>query len=276
MRTRVIAISGGKGGVGKSSIAANLAVYYAAHGSSVLVIDADLGMADLNLLYGVAPDCSLLDVLNGEPPESVLVSAHGVHLLPGCTASSRLANITDAERMSLLTSIDGLENRFDTLVVDCAAGIQSNSVAFAAAASQVVVVATSDPTSLADAYACVKVLNREYRVERINVLPNSVRSPAEADNVFRRLVGLAGKFLDVRLTPLPAIPFDPLVRVAGSSGVPFVVSAPDGSAARALAQVAKRIDREIESDERPGSFRLFWRRALAGSSKSGRPALSLV
>ncbi len=268
-KTRVISITGGKGGVGKSTVAANLAVHYGTRRSKVLVLDADLGMADLNLLLGVAPDKNLLDVLEGEDPQRVLTEAHGIHLLPACNASTKLANITDAQRAMLLSSIDVLEHRFDTLIVDCAAGIASNSVGFAAAAMDIIAVVTPDPTSLADAYACLKVLSREYSVKRMYVLPNNVRSQVEADGVIQRMTMLASRFLDLSLIPLPAIPYDPAVRSAGAAGIPFVLHVPDSAASRAVAQVARRLDGDSFGDDRAGAIRLFWRRALSRESLGG-------
>lgn len=260
-RTRVISITGGKGGVGKSSVAANLAVTYAKR-NKVLVLDADLGMADMNLLLGVAPEASLLDVLDGAPADRVLVKAHGLSLLPACNASSRLVNMTDEDRRILLMSIDTLSDRFDTLIVDCAAGIGANSTVFAAAAPDVIVVVTADPTSMADAYASLKVLNKEHRVRHAYLLPNGVRSAQEAESIIDKLIKLAGRFLDMRFTPLPAVPFDPAMRAAGAAGVPLAVSSPDSPASRAIAQVARRIDTNNIDDDGAGAFNLFWRRAF--------------
>ncbi|MFH0900374.1 MAG: P-loop NTPase [Pseudomonadota bacterium] len=270
-RTRVVAITGGKGGVGKSTIAANLAVAFASRRAQVLVLDGDMGMADLNLLFGVAPARSIVDILEGERAENVLVEVHGVHLLPACNASSRLANLSHWERQSLLEAVDTLSDRFDTLIVDCAAGIGSNSVAFAAAAIDIIVVVTADPTSLADAYASVKVLSREHQVKRLYVLPNAVRTPQEADLVVERLTKLTSRFLDVVLTPLPYVPFDPLLRSAGASGIPLVRSTPDSPACRALNQVAKRLDSDSFGENRSGSIHLFWRRALDGHREAAAP-----
>ncbi|MBI4509613.1 MAG: P-loop NTPase [Deltaproteobacteria bacterium] len=271
-RTRVISVTGGKGGVGKSSIAANLAVLFGRK-SQVLILDADVGMADLNLLLGVAPDKSMLDVLDGERAERVLVPAHGIHLLPACNASTRLANMGENERQSLFSAVDVLADRFDTLVVDCAAGIHANTIGFAAAAADIIVVVTPDPTSLADAYACVKVLNKEHHVKRLYLLPNGVRSQAEATGVVQRVTMLAARFLDVSLYPLPPVPFDPMVRMAGTAGIPWILSAPDSPASRALMQVARRLDSDSLGDDRAGAIRLFWKKAL--QVKTAKPGFEM-
>ncbi len=265
--SRVIAVTGGKGGVGKSSIAVNLAVSYANRGARTLVFDADLGMADLNLLLGVAPEDSLLDVLHGKPVAEVLAEAHGIHLLPGQNGSFRLANLNDLERHTLLAALDTLSDRFDTLIVDTGAGISASTVDFAGAAAQIVVAVTPEPLSLADAYACLKALSARCHVTRAYVLPNQVRSPSEADEVFGRLSALVGRFLDMQLTALPAIPQDSAMRAAAGAGIPLVLHSPDSPAARAFKQVARRIDALARPDDRAGSVRLFSRPATAPRDK---------
>jgi flagellar biosynthesis protein FlhG len=261
--SRVLAVTGGKGGVGKSSVAVNLACSYAQRGAKTIAFDADLGMADLNLLLGVAPEESLLDVLQGRPIEEVLHEAHGIHLLPGLNGSFRLANLGDTERHTLLAAIDSLDDRFDTLVVDTGAGINAANVDFAGAAAQIIVVATPEPLSLADAYASIKALEARCGVTRAFVLPNQVRSPSEAEEVYGRLAALVDRFLDVQLTALPAIPHDPALRTASAAGIPLVLHTPDSPAARAFKQVARRIDALARPDERQGGVRLFMRRATS-------------
>lgn len=262
-RTRVIAMTGGKGGVGKSCLTANLAVHYARRRGKVLVLDADLGTADLNLLFGVAPRRSLLDVLEGHPIEDVLVETCGIHLLPGLNSSFRLANLGPRERQSLLHAVDSLQHRFDTLLVDCAPGLDEGTVAFAAAAADIVLVVTPEPTSLADAYACAKALRRDHGVRRMHLLPNAVRSAAEAQELVKRFTRLVGRFLDVSITPLPAVPFDAHLSAAAVAGVPLMVRTLDSPASQALVQAARRLDSATLGEDRSGSFQLFWQRALA-------------
>jgi flagellar biosynthesis protein FlhG len=261
-RDRAIAVTGGKGGVGKSTLAVNLAVTYARLGASTLAIDADLGMADLNLLLGVAPEHSLLDVLHGMPIEDVLVQAHGIHLLPALNGSYALENIDDITRYTLFGAIDTLQDRFDTLIVDVAAGIGQNATMFAGAVADPIVVATPEALSLADAYACLKVLARQQHVRHAFVVPNQVRSPAQADEVVTRLGSLVSRFLGISITPLPAIPRDRAVAEAASAGVPLCSYSPDAPASRAIKQIARRIDALAPPDTRTGAIRLFWKRLL--------------
>ena len=249
-RRRVVAVTGGKGGVGKSTVAVNLAVSWAKRGSRTLALDGDMGMADLNLLLGLAPARSLLDLVHGAPIEDVLVEAHGIHLLPALNGSFALANLDGRSRALMLAALERLSDHFDTLVIDTPAGIGENGMALAGAVADVVVVATSEPLSLADAYACLKVLATRHGIERAYLLPNSVRSPSEAEEVVRRLTALVDRFLGIQLVALPAIPHDPMVPVAAAAGQPLVLHSPDGPGARAFAKVSRRIDALASVDRR--------------------------
>lgn len=240
-RQRVIAISGGKGGVGKSTLAVNLACSYANAGARTLVFDGDLGMADLSLLLDVAPEKTLLDLLDGTGGDDVLVEAHGVHLLPGMVGSSELANMDDTLRAALMAQVAKQTARFDTTVIDTGAGIQRDTMALAASASEVVVVATPERLSTYDAYACLKVLSLEHGVRKVFVLPNNCRSEAEANLVFHRLQTLVSRFLRLELVELPFVPHDPTFRDA-APGIPAIIARPDGVTARAVKRVARTLD----------------------------------
>ena len=265
-RRRVVAVTGGKGGVGKSTVAVNLAVSYARRGTRTLALDGDLGMADLNLLLGLAPERSLLDVLNGCPVEDVLVEAHGIHLLPALNGSHHLANLDAAARRKLMEAIDLLGERFEALIVDVPAGIGASAMELAAAAPEIVVVATPEPLSLADAYACLKVLATRHGVTRAFLLPNAVRSPSQADEIVSRLSALVDRFLGIGLSPLPPVPWDPSVGSAAAAGVPVVLHSPDSPASRALLRTARRIDGLLQPVDRPSVLPRFLHGALPGGS----------
>ena len=256
-RRRTIAVTGGKGGIGKSTVAVNLAVAYAQRGARTVALDGDLGMADLNLLLGLAPGKTALDVIDGTYLPDALVAAHGIHLLPAQNASFRLANLDADSRSLLLAGLADLGDRFDTLVVDTPAGIGDNAIALAGAATDIVIVANPEPLSLADAYACIKVLALREHVRRAFVLPNNVRSPSEAEHAFVRLAALVERFLAVTLVRLPAIPHDPMIALAAAAGVPLVIFSPDSPASRALCQAARRLDALAQTDNRNTALRRF-------------------
>ena len=262
-RERTVAVTGGKGGVGKSTVALGLATAYAMDGARTLMIDTDLGMADLNLLLGVAPGRSLLDALGGVPVEDVLVSAHGIQLLPAQNGSFALATMSDQSRARALELCGQLSARFDTMVFDIAAGIGSHQAGFAAAAADRVVVVNPEPLSMADAYACLKVLVTEHDIHTAYVVPNRVVGRTQGDEIVLRLTDLVTRFLDLELIALPAIPADPAVIEAAHHGVPLLRHRPDSPAARAIRQVARALDAHASPDQRADVARGFWRRHLA-------------
>lgn len=238
---RAVAVTGGKGGVGKSTLALNLALAYAHGGARTLMVDTDLGMADLNLLLGVAPDKTILDALGGTPLEQVLVPAHGIHLLPAQNGSYLLSTIGPAAQDRVLDLVRSLAERFDVCLVDIAAGIGQAQTAFAGATTDVVVVVNPEPLSMADAYACLKVLATERRVRHAFVVPNRVTSRTQAREVTARLTALVDRFLDLELSALPPIPADPCVAEAAHIGVPLLVHCPDSPAARAIRQLPRAL-----------------------------------
>lgn len=238
---RAFAISGGKGGVGKSTLALNLALAYAQQGLRTLMVDTDLGMADLNLLLGVAPDKSLLDALGGTPLEEVVVRAHGLDLLPALNGSYLLSTIGPAGQQRILELVQSLADRYDALVVDVAAGIGQAQTRFAGATTDAIVVVNPEPLSMADAYACLKVLSVEQGVRHAFIVANRVTSRAQADEVTARLGALVARFLDLKVTALPPVPADPLVAEAAHIGVPLLAHAPDAPAARAIRQLTRAL-----------------------------------
>ncbi len=236
---RAIAVSGGKGGVGKSTVALNLAITHSLMGARTLIVDTDLGMADLNLLLGVAPERNVLDALGGASIEDVLQQAHGISLLPALNGSYVLSNLGPAAQGRILEMVASLASRFDTLVVDIAAGIGQIQTTFASATTDTLVVVNPEPLSMADAYAALKVLSTEQGVRHAYIVPNRVTSRAQADEVVARLSALVNRFLDLEVTALPYIPADPAVSESAQIGVPLVINAPDSPAARAIRQIVR-------------------------------------
>ena len=238
---RAFAISGGKGGVGKSTVALNLAIAYAQAGNRTLVLDTDLGMADLNLLLGVAPERSMLDALGGTPIADIIVKAHGIELLPALNGSYVLSTLGGAAHEQILSMVASLAETFDTLVVDVAAGIGRAQTTFAGATTDTIVVVNPEPLSMADAYASLKVLSIEQGVRHAFVVPNRTATRAQADEVVNRLRSIVDRFLTLELTALPPIPADPAVAESSQIGVPLMVHAPDSPAARAIRNLVRSL-----------------------------------
>lgn len=261
---RVVAVASGKGGVGKTNIAANLAVALGRQGVRVLAVDADLGLANLDIVMGLAPTHTSADLVRGdvEIEDVLLPGPTNVWLLPGSSGAYDLANLSDVPRRDLMSAIDTLDERFDAVVIDTGAGIGHNTVSFASAAQDIVLVVTPEPTSVADAYGLLKALSSHYAVRRAKVLASLVTSSSEGPQVFERLTTLCERFLDVHLEYLGAVPFDPCVGRAVMRGEPVSVAYPSSEVATAFDEIADRFLASSERDDREGTLRIFWRRLL--------------
>lgn len=238
-----IAITSGKGGVGKTQMAANLAIAIAQRGRKLLMLDADLGLAGLDLALGVTPTHNLSEVLEGrmKPDEILTEGPCGIRLLPASPGRYEMANLSPSERDALSNAVDLCAASFDVLLTDTGAGINSNSVSFAASADEVVLVATPDPQSMRDAYAMAKVLAKRAGVETIRFIANQASSEAQGAELHDTLRGLIRKFLPVELTYLGCVPRDEAVRQAAAAGMPFVLRSPESYAARAVQSIAQRL-----------------------------------
>jgi flagellar biosynthesis protein FlhG len=240
---RSIAITSGKGGVGKTQLSANIALLLARAGQRVLLVDADLGLASLDLALGVHPHADLLSVVRGqcELSEILVDAAHGVQLLPACPGRYEMANLQTAERDRLYNALRELAAHYDTLIIDTGAGIGANSVGFAALANEILLVTTPDPTSLRDAYAMAKVLHRRAGVDAMQVVANQVASETGGYEVFERLSGIARRFLSLDLDYLGCVPRDESVIRAVANGEPYVIGAPRCKATRALESLVNKL-----------------------------------
>jgi flagellar biosynthesis protein FlhG len=260
---RVVAVASGKGGVGKTNVTANLAVALAQRGSRVWVLDADLGLANLDMIYGVRPARTLEEVLRGERRLADVVAAGpaGVRLVPAASGVAELTALTPGQQLRVLEEIDALEGELDVLLIDVAAGISSNVLYFAAAATETLIVTTPEPTAIADAYALVKVLATRWGRRTFPVLVNMASSAADAAAAFERLASVASQFLAVRLESLGWVPADEAVPRAVRARKPVVLASPDAPAARAIADVAERIAVTAQA-ETTGGLQFFFRRLL--------------
>ena len=241
--THAVSVTGGKGGVGKSTIALNLAVACADQHARTLMVDTDLGTADLNLLMGVAPQRSILDALGGAPIDQVLVQAHGITLLPALNGSYALSTIGPSAQRRLLELVSSLSSRFDCLVVDVGAGIGAVQTAVAGATAHTLLVVNPEALSIANAYACLKVLSTEQGLRHAYIVPNRITSAVQVDEIAGSLGTLVDRFLDLDITVLPSIPLDPAVAAAAEVGVPLLVHSPDAPAARAIRNLSRALAR---------------------------------
>ncbi|MCS6948789.1 MAG: AAA family ATPase [Steroidobacteraceae bacterium] len=242
--TRTIAITGGKGGVGKTTIAVNLATALAARGRRTLLLDGDLGLANADIMLGVSPRYTLADVLGGRCTlESVTTATRfGFDLIPAATGIAQLAALPETAHASIVQACSTLQRAFDDLIIDTAPGLGPSVLQLSQAAQQIVVVVCDEPTSLTDAYALIKVLANERGVRRFRVLANRVHGTAVGGKLFATLNAVATRFLDVILEFAGEIPEDAQLRRAIRERHPVLAAFPESPAARALKDFARRAD----------------------------------
>jgi flagellar biosynthesis protein FlhG len=254
-RASVIAVTSGKGGVGKTNISVNLAIRLAAAGKSVVLLDADLGLANADVLCNIDLPANLSHVIARRKELSdVLVAAPGgFSLIGGASGLARMADLTDADRQRIVNAMTELEAQADVILIDTGAGISPNVLAFTRAADHVLVVTTPEPTAITDAYAVIKVITRAdkarpYAYEgerRLSLLVNQARNENEARIVHDRIAKVARQFLGVSVFDAGFIPADDQVSAAVRKRSPFVLSAPKCPASHAVSQLAIRLEQGV-------------------------------
>lgn len=261
---KVIAVTGGKGGVGKTSVAVNLATALAHAGRRVMLLDGDLGLANVDILLGLASRYTLAHLIAGERTlEEIIVEApQGFSVVPGASGVARLANLSAAEHLAVVQAFSSLGAALDCLIVDTAAGIAHGVLQFSQAAQQVLVVVCDEPASLTDAYALIKVLSRDHGVDRFRVLVNMSRGPGEGGQVFRKLERVATRFLDVVLDFVGEIPDDDYFRRAIREQRPVLDAYPSSPSARALKILATRADKWPVASGPRGNLEFFLERLM--------------
>lgn len=261
---KVIAIASGKGGVGKTNVAINLSVGLARLGRSALLLDADLGLANVDVLLGLQPAANIAEVLEGQLDlEDILIEGPaGLKILPAASGVSQLAELQPRQYAGLIDAFAGLPLPVDVMVVDTASGISSGVTSFCQAAHEVVVVVCDEPGSITDAYALIKVMSRERGVRRFQILCNSVQNAAHGETLFRTLLRACDKFLDVALTYYGMVPEDQALRRAVRRQQAVVECFPGSPSGRALKELALRADKWVVPSELNGQPAFFLERQL--------------
>jgi len=271
-RIRTIAITSGKGGVGKTNITVNLACMLAKMNKKTLVLDADAGLANIDVILGLAPKYNLHDVLTGERKlsEVVVSGPGGIKILPSASGIEEMTDLSRGQKFTLLEDLDSIQENLDFMLIDTAAGIASNVMYFNMAAKEIIVVTTPEPTSLTDAYALIKVLYQKYAKKRFRLLINMVSSAAEAHKVYLRLNHATDHFLNLNIEFLGYILHDKKLQEAVRMQQAFVELYPDSQASLCVKKVAEKISNENPEYDESGNISFFGDKILGNDCRSKR------
>jgi flagellar biosynthesis protein FlhG len=251
-----LAVTSGKGGVGKSNLAVNLSICLASRGVRSTLVDVDMGLANADLLMDLHPAYTLSHVLADVRTldEVAVLGPGGLRFIPGASGLHELADLAEFERQRLVAKLQSLEINTDILVFDCGAGIGRNVLSFALAADRVVVVTTPEPTAIADAYATIKALRREGCQGRIGLFVNMADSRLAALEAHRRVATVAIRFLNYPIAEDGYMLQDRAVELAVQERCPFVIRYPTSNASACIAAMANEVSRTVPGQQRRGGF----------------------
>lgn len=265
---KVIAVTGGKGGVGKTNLSVNLGVGLAELRRRVVLMDADLGLANVDVLLGLQAKYTIADVLDGSKSlrDIMLNGPSGMKVVPASSGVQQMTSLSPQEHAALIYAFNELSEQLDVLIVDTAAGISETVVSFVRAAQEVVVVVCDEPSSITDAYALIKLLNSEHGVFRFRIIANMTRTNQEGINLFNKLNAVCDRFLDASLQYLGHVPFDENVRKAVQKRQALMEFAPRSKASAAIRVMAQKIDQWPVQASARGHLEFFLERLLTASA----------
>jgi flagellar biosynthesis protein FlhG len=255
----VISITSGKGGVGKTNIAVNLAYLLAESKKKILVLDADCGLANIDLILGLTPKYNLYHVLKGEKTlkEAIINGPGGIKILPSSSGIQEMSSLSMAQKLILQDELNALQVRPDFMLIDTSAGINDNVLYFNMIANETIIVVTPEPTSLTDAYALIKVLYQRHAKKRFSLLVNMVKTPAEAKEVFLRMAQATNHFLNLAIEQLGYVSCDDNVPRAVKQQKLLAERYPDSPSVKSLREVANKLCQPRSEHEDAGTIHLF-------------------
>ncbi len=261
---KVIAVTGGKGGVGKTTVSANLAVSIAAQGRDVMLVDADLGLANVDVLLGLHTRFHLGHVVRGDCTleDAIVTGPHGVQVVPAASGVRSMANLSPAEHAGIIRAFSELYHSVEVLVVDTAAGLHDSVLTFSQAAHHVLVVVCDEPASITDAYGLIKVLSRERGVRRFQILANQTRRSGEGPALYEKILRVCDRFLDVSLEFAGSVPYDDYLRRAVQRQTPVVDAYPASVSSLALKNLAVKADKWAVPQGARGHLEFFVERMV--------------
>ncbi|HEY2685341.1 MAG TPA: MinD/ParA family protein [Steroidobacteraceae bacterium] len=261
---KVIAVTGGKGGVGKTTVSANLAVSIAAQGRDVMLVDADLGLANVDVVLGLQTRFHLGHVIQGQCKleDAIVTGPHGLQVVPAASGVKRMANLAPSETAGLIRAFSDLYHRVEVLIVDTAAGLHDSVITFSQAAQHVLVVVCDEPASITDAYALIKVLSREHGVQKFQILANQTRKSGEGPALFQKIHRVCDRFLNVTLEFAGSVPYDDYLRRAVQRQTAVVDAFPASISASALKNLAAKADKWSAPQGARGHLEFFVERMV--------------
>jgi len=264
---KVIAVASGKGGVGKTNITVNLGVALATQGKQVLLLDADLGLANIDVMLGLHPQYNLQHVLNGSKTlaEIIVEGPAGLKIIPAASGVQKMAELSPAEHAGMIQAFSEMDQHIDILLIDSAAGIADSVVSFTRAAQEVIVVVCDEPASITDAYAFIKLLSREYNVNRFHIIANMCRTIQEGRELFNKISMVCDRFLEVNLDFMGIVPFDEDLRRAVKKQRAVVEFLPRSKSAVAFTHLAKKIEFWPVQKQPRGNMEFFVERLIQAS-----------
>lgn len=261
----VMSVTSGKGGVGKTNMSVNLAYSLSMAGKNVVLLDADLGLANVDVILGLTPEYNLFHLFHEDMTLDKILydTPYGFKILPASSGVSDMVDLDKGQKLDLLDAMDTLEDNVDYLIVDTGAGINDNVLYFNLAVQERLLVITPEPTSLTDAYALIKVLKLQHGVERFRVLVNMVKDQKTAKEVYLKLLNACDHFLDgISLDLVGFIPFDPNVRNSVIAQTPFCHKFPKTPASVAVRQAAQKLNTWQVTPNSDGNIKFFWKKLL--------------
>jgi len=273
--TRVIAVTSGKGGVGKTTVAINTALALAEKGKRVMLMDADFGLANVDVMLGLRHKLNLSHVLNGECDleDIIITGPRGIKVIPAASGVKQMADLSEPKQVGLIHAFSSLSKQADVLLIDTAAGINSSTIKFCTAAQEVLLVVCNEPASITDAYATIKVLNQDHGISRFRILANMAQSTMEGARIFQKLVDVTEQFLNVSLDLVGTIPYDLDSRKVVQQRKAIFDVLPDSGAARGYKRLADRTDKWSIPTKANGSLQFFVEQLVQTESKQRRVQL---
>lgn len=263
---KTIALTSGKGGVGKSNIAVNLAITLAKRGAKVCILDADTGLANINILLGIAPQYTLEHLLNGEKTlaEILVKGPGGIHIIPGASGVAGCVELAPEQQALLMSGLDALEPHYEYLIIDTGAGISPAVLHFVAAAQMPIVVITPEPTSLTDAFSLLKVLRRSNFKRPVQVLVNMAPSVNKAHDIFKRFQAAVDKYIGLRVRFLGTIWRDKAIAASVARQYPVALGSPSAPACQDFNLLADNIDKTYKAGLiKSLRFSRYWQQRMA-------------